>query len=147
MLAATVRCGNSRPSWNTSPTRRRSGGSSVTSAPSTRRARGRRPHAGDRLEHQALAGAARAEQHDVAAVRHLEVERPHAEVAGLDRQSAQLDHGAPFFERRRRGTRNVRTSRNTTNATITMSTAGGCAALSPKPSKRSNVSTEMTLGL
>ena len=30
---------------------------------------------------------------------------------------------------------------------MTMSTAGGCAARSPKPSKRSKVSTEMTLGL
>ena len=103
-------------------------------------------HAGDGLEHQALAGAARAEQHHVAAVGHVEVDRPGPEPAGLHLESAQLDHGAPFFERRR-GTRNDRTSRNTTKATMTMSTAGGCAALSPNPSKRSNVSTEMTLGL
>ena len=120
----------------------------MTSAPPiSDRAGGGRPHAGDRLEHQALAGAARAEQHDVAAVVHREIDRSGGEAAGLRRQSAQLDHGAPVFERRRRGTRNVRTSRNTTNATSTMSTAGGLAALRPKPSNRSNVRTEMTLGL
>ena len=92
---------------------------------------GRRPHAGDGLEHEALAGAARPEQHDVAAVTDLQVDRSRAEPAGPHHQPAQLDHGAPVFERRRRGTRNDRTSRNTTKATITMSTAGGCAALSP----------------
>ncbi len=111
------------------------------------RAGGGRPHAGHRLEHQALAGAARAEQHDVAAVAHLEIDRPHREAAGVGPHSAQLDHGAPVFERRRLGTRNMRTSRNTTNATMTMSTAGGRAALRPKPSNRSNVRTEITLGL
>ena len=110
-------------------------------------ARGRRPHAGHGLQDEALAGAARPQQHHVAAVAGHEVHRPHAEAAGLHLESAQLDHGAPVFVRRRRGTRNVRTSRNTTNATSTMSTAGGCAARSPKPSNRSNVSTEMTLGL
>ena len=133
MFAATVRCGNSRPSWKTSPTRRRSGEARRdVGAADQHGAGGGRPHAGDRLEHQALAGAARSEQHDVAAVAHLEVDRPGREAAGRRRQSAQLDHGAPVLERRRLGTRNVRTSRNTTNATITMSTAGGCAALQPE---------------
>ena len=108
---------------------------------------GRRTHTGDRLEHEALAGAARPEKHGVGAVLDRHVERPHAEAAGLHLESTQLDHGAPVFDRRRRGTRNVRSSRNTTNAMITMSTAGGCAARSPNPSNRSKVSTEMTLGL
>ena len=105
-----------------------------------------RAHTGDRLEHQALAGAARAEEDDVAAVADLEVDRPGRETASRSGEPAQGDHLAPVLERRR-GTRNVRTSRKTTNATITMSTAGGCAACSPKPSKRSKVSTEMTFGL
>ena len=144
MFAATVRCGKSSPSWNTRPTWRRSGVRPVTSAPAPPRPRP--AHAGDGLQHQALAGAARAEQHQVPAVLHLEVHGPRAEAAGLHLESAHLDHFAPVPERRR-GTRNERTSRNTTNATMTMSTAGGCAARSPNPSNRSNVSTEMTLGL
>ena len=107
----------------------------------------RRAHAGDSLQHQALAGAAGAEEHGVGAVLYRQTDRSHAEAACLHLESAQLDHGAPVFDRRRRGIRNDRTRRNTTNATMTMSTAGGCAARSPKPSNRSNVSTEMTLGL
>ena len=123
--------------------------SAVTSSPaSSTSSGGRRTHAGDRLQHEALAGAAGAEQHRVGAVLDRQADRSHAEAAGLHLESTQLDHGAPVFERRRGAASGTTAqARNTTNATMTMSTAGGCAARSPKPSNRSNVSTEMTLGL
>ena len=101
MLPATLRCGNSRPSWKTRPDppplRGRAG---HVVAVDDDGARTQPAHAGERLQHEALAGAARAEQHGVLAVGDLEVERPHREVAGRDLDPAQADHAAPLPERR-----------------------------------------------
>ena len=91
-LLVTDMCGNSRASWNTRPTRRRSGGSQMPArgvgqhrlADSDAALR-RRQQPGDGGDHAGFAGARRAEQH-----RHARVPAPRRRHRGRDRQS-----GAP----------------------------------------------------